>query len=263
MKRLLFLAAFWPSLLLAGAFPDTSSPGGGGGGGGIEASDNTSFTGTNTFQSSTTFNGTVALSSGIVLGGSAGSSGEVLTSGGAGAVPTWGAGTATYTLLASSTIAGATGVFDFTSISQAYDHLIVEVYGRSSIDTESAIVIAYNNDTTAGNYISRTIYHQGGAVSTTGGTARLVGYAPRSSTSSYNRTVLLINIYNYTETAYSKTAKLEADAFYDDSTVLDFRGMLVWQGATQPAPAINRITISITGGAFTTGSKANLIGVNY
>lgn len=193
-------------------------------------------------------------------GGGSGTTGATGATGAAGADGT--SSTQTYTVIASSTIGGAGGgTFDFTSIPSTYQELILEVYGRSTISSESDMQVSYNNDTTAGDYISRSLYHSSGGVSHLETLTRFVTYITVSSASSYQRSYVKLSIPDYAQTAYTKTGMVEGDAMDSDANVYDIRGCLLWVGPTQPAPAINRITVTITGGLFAQGSKAILTGV--
>lgn len=166
------------------------------------------------------------------------------------------------TQLVSTTLGGA-GTFDATSISGAYNDLIVVLVARDSTASGTTTpVVTVNNDTGANYYNERFTVNSTTAVSgaeSAGGTAlgciRLSG---SSATANLFASVEIV-IPGYASTTWTKT--LHTRSAY--ASALSAGGMNIMQAAAfwNSTAAINRITITGSAGAnLATGSMLRIYG---
>jgi hypothetical protein len=154
--------------------------------------------------------------------------------------------------------------FDFQSIPQTYQHLKIIVIGR--IDTaalEATLQMRFNNDSSA-------IYNrQRGLASNTTASANAVtnqtemdvGLVTGASGSANHASICEIVILNYANTTFYKSAQ-NLMAHIPNTTVGDF-DIGLFGGVWKDVSAIDQVTIfNSAGGAFITGSRATLYGLN-
>lgn len=256
MKKLLFAIAFIPALSFAGAFTGGSSGSGGGTGSGIQASDNTTFTGINTFNSSTTFNGTIAISSGLVLGGSAGTSGQVLTSSGSGHVPVWttasGGGNYTYTKISDTTLVGAS-TFSYVSIPATYDEIMIKMQLRSDNDANNDVLLKLN-----GSAGPSAITYGGAVPSGATFTDGTVGYITYPSAAANSFMDVTLNVPFYT----SSHLKNAFTRWGGENATTDSQGIGVF--TLNSTAVITSISLSPSSTAqFVAGSRFIVYGITY
>jgi hypothetical protein len=166
-----------------------------------------------------------------------------------------------WTLLATTTL-GSAGTFDFTSISSAYNDLIVVLTARDATATSATTPEMTFNADTAGNYYSQRITGSGSSVSTaeslTTASFPLGGVPAASADANFFGSVEVV-IYGYAATTWVKT--VQAFAHYPtfaSSTGFTFR---TTAGIWKSTAAINRITIKGGSGAnFVTGSRCRIYG---
>jgi hypothetical protein len=159
--------------------------------------------------------------------------------------------TATYEMIATTTLGSAAGDVTFTSISSAYTDLIIVTSIRGSVAQNQNL--RFNNDT-ASNY-SNTYFEGDG----TG-----VASGRRSSQTSivdfgYLRTAAstfasgIIQVMNYSNTTTYKTALSRAD--------LATLGTQAAVGLWRSTSAINRVDLVCGGGSYQAGSTFTIYGI--
>lgn len=160
---------------------------------------------------------------------------------------------------------GSAGVFDSnnadtqgrTGITGDYDDLIIELIdAKADVGSAQGVLLAFNNDTTAGNYQSYAMY--GGSSAGTYMTSGSRSFGSISGDTSY-RTHIRLELPNYKGTSYYKTGyRKSADARSSSSAFVD-AGALTWRSSA----AVSRVALSVDNANvnFATGTKLRIIGV--
>jgi hypothetical protein len=153
--------------------------------------------------------------------------------------------TATYTPIASITLAATASSVVFSGLPQTFRDLILVVNG-SATDTVN-ILRSFNSDTTAGNYSWVQMRGDGSTTSSGATTGREI------STVTTDRFVTKIQIFDYAQTDKHKTALTR-----DDISSFHARA---WATRWANTSAITSLTLSLASANFTTGSTFNLYGI--
>lgn len=156
---------------------------------------------------------------------------------------------------------GASSI-DFTSIPATYTDLVIKLSGRSSrVNSEDYLKVAFNSDTTNGNYTGRFLYGTGSGTGsetfTSAGTDRFVGNSNGTTTTSNTFSNLEVYIPNYagsTSKSYATDSVLENNATSAPIQLIAGR----WSGTS----AITSISIATAFGSFVQYSTATLYGVS-
>jgi len=163
--------------------------------------------------------------------------------------------------LHNETLSGS-GIFDVSSISQDYDHLIIRLISRSDVVATSDIVYMYfNNDTTSSNYHHQHIAAYDGANSGNNEAANaFISQCTSASApaNSFGGTNIVIALYTNVNT--NKIAINNWGHYYDTQAANASSGVMTWLSTS----AINRITIQPDGYStdnFIAGSWLQIIGV--
>jgi len=158
-----------------------------------------------------------------------------------------------------STLSGS-GNFDVSSISQAYDHLVIYLVARSSVEAENdRIRIFLNNDTTATNYRYVTLNTKTGAAAARGsGDEPDLYYVPAATSTDDNGYLNIVDIPLY---ASDKRKQIFSRMGMSNLT---YEWVAITTVGWESTAAINRITIQPDGyptDAFAIGSFLQIIGV--
>lgn len=159
----------------------------------------------------------------------------------------------TYTLIASSTVTGATASsIDFSNIPQTYTDLVVKLSVRPN--SADSIAIKFNNSTTG--YSSKNLEGSGTSVSfgSSPASGRYINYALLTTDSTF--TSGEVYIPNYTSSNYKSA---QADAVGEANATLaytDFNAIL-WSNTA----AINQITLYFVSQSLVQYSTAYLYGI--
>lgn len=193
----------------------------------------------------------------------AGTSGQALVTGGASANPSWsavgsGSGGA-LTLISSQSLASASSV-TFSSLG-SYSHLELYFTGRSdAAGTPVTVIVQFNGDS-GSNYGLQEA--QDSNTSVTAGTnanstSLVFGFAAGSGATSGCAGYGKATIHNYTDTNLWKTVDIQCG--YQTGTAAGSALHRVASGFWQSTAAIGNMTVSISSGNGTAGSKAWLYG---
>lgn len=148
------------------------------------------------------------------------------------------------------------GVFDFPSLSQSYNHLIIEAILRSDAGgtTSEGVNLSLNGDTTDGNYISKRILIQSdGSSYHTYGADRNVPMATRDGEAAGRFGVVCLKIPDYTEAFIKEIQGI--------LNTRKFSGLVMaeWHSLS----AVNRVQIDpFNGTNFKAGSLVRIYGEN-
>lgn len=115
--------------------------------------------------------------------------------------------TPTYVPLANAVLTSDTMQIDFTSIDQSYRDLVIIIEGY--VTTRTSQVLVFNADTTNSNYYYS--YGYGNGSSNFAGKAASYLTNEVFENSSTNRSVMRIEIFDYTATDKHKSALIRAD----------------------------------------------------
>lgn len=147
---------------------------------------------------------------------------------------------------------------EFANIPQNYRDLRIEIVARSSqASAQEQVLLQYNGDTTAANYISEAVASQttvtaSAAVTTAPGAS--VAYVGGTSSTASRPGSVTVSIPNYTGTTFYKGAHsfggAQLSAWY----------LAVWSSIWLNTAAITSIKLALTNGSFTAGSVARLYG---
>lgn len=169
----------------------------------------------------------------------------------------------TKTLLYDNILSADGAGWDFSGISQGYDHLKLEVMARSMVAAvNSGIAIALNNDTTDANY--RKVSHRGsdGSGHTTyGANDRIILLAPGTTAADANQwmyaTELDIPWYTGNKIKYAQSNVLLNWSAIGGSSMEEWNIALQWNSTA----AINRVALSGYAGSLKAGSRLRIWGV--
>ena len=161
----------------------------------------------------------------------------------------------------SDTTLSGTGTFDLTSIPQTYTHLIVQgiLQPNNAVGADPRVRMAFNADTTWGNYTGARTYWGSGAGSGAEGAGAIGPITAAAGIVANLGTYIWIWIPWYRSTAFKKVAWSKSVVFYAaGSYVQEFYS--VW--ATYNT-AISRITLDVNeaGNQFAIGSRVTLHGI--
>lgn len=164
-----------------------------------------------------------------------------------------------YDNIASGTIAS----WDVSSISQAYDHLMLVVFGRTDAGVaDQEARIRFNNDSTAIYDSQRGLHYStslGGSEELAATGAR-IGWFPGTSATADLAASLDLVIPHYTGTVFKKAYQGQNIAPQGQSTnTVQLNGI---GGVWRSTAAINRITIYPNAGNWITGSRLTIYGIS-
>jgi hypothetical protein len=182
---------------------------------------------------------------------------------------TGGGGSGNFTLICDDLLSGSQASFDTNTIlggniSGAYKHLKLYVYGRSdNADTNEALYMNFNNDSTAAHYdIASFTFSGGGTTSSTGGTDSKItmGNIPAANAPASYFSQTEVTIANYADTTGFKSTHglggLERGTTAANSFVVFNAGL--WLSTA----AVNRIAVVPQAGNFVAGSRFTLYGLS-
>ena len=196
-----------------------------------------------------------------------GTSGHVLTSNGVGVAPTFqaaaGGGTGAMTVLVGPTTLGSTSAtIDLTSISAAYQDLVLIVSARG--DTAAAAVdvnVRFNGDTGSNYSYNMDVIGTGGASTVTSNDAQtdvgLVTAMPGSTATANYHAAIMIEIIDYTNTGKTRQGYARASNITSNLQMRSTEAYFAWMNT---ANAINQITLTPSAGNFDTGTVYTLYG---
>lgn len=161
---------------------------------------------------------------------------------------------------------GAAGRFDVSSISSAYDDLLIKLMVRTDVaSTLDTLVILFNNDTTTTNYHRQHHLVSNGATHSVGeGADNFIGPAPGATAPTNSFAYFDIYVPEYSNTVSLKAARGFSQSLTVAGGIWAGDYAVSWEdgGAT----AINRITIQPDGYAtdeFLANSRMRIIGIKY
>jgi len=164
----------------------------------------------------------------------------------------------TMTLIASSTIGsgGATSI-DFSSIPATYTDICIKISARTD-NGDGAVLVWFNNDTTASNYLKIRLLGEGtsGASSSSASDSKMLFVDSTGQTASTfgNSEIYIPNYLSSNQKSVSVDSVIENNGNYTVDGL--FAGK--WSGTS----AINRVTIAAQTGSFVQYSTAYLYGIN-
>ena len=143
----------------------------------------------------------------------------------------------------------------FSSIPQTYNDLIVKYSARNN-SANGTLLVKYNNDGTAGNYVYRQIYGDGSAVYADAQSDMFFGTVPRSTytASTFGNGEIYIPNYN---SSSQKSATTDSVSENNATTSIASLWTRQWTGT---AP-IDSITLYLYTGSFVQYSTATLYGI--
>jgi len=166
--------------------------------------------------------------------------------------------TNSYESIATSTVgSGGTSYIEFTSIGSGYKHLQLR-YIAMFTDGAAEFELAFNSDTTAGNYARHFLYGDGssaGAGAATGSNTRSILYTRNSSSNTVGASVL--DILDYGSTSKNKTLRaLNGQDYNGSGSVALISGL--WMNSSN---AITSIKLQPTAGTIREYSTFALYGI--
>jgi len=155
----------------------------------------------------------------------------------------------TYTPIATTTLSSAVSSVDFTSIPSTYTDLVIIMQAKHSA-TNTGVAMGYNSDTGT-NYSLTAISGNGTSASSFRNTS--VSPANIADIDNSNFNAVVINVMNYANSTTYKTAisKSAAPSTYVTSYCS------LWRNTA----AITKVTLSVAGGNFVSGSTFTLYGI--
>lgn len=160
----------------------------------------------------------------------------------------------TYVALAANTLSSPATSVTFSAISGAYTDLVIVVDGSASSSGFDA-TIQFNEDT-GSNYSSTAVYGTGYAAQSSRVANNTFIWGDRNSTfrsSATSRTILKINIMNYSNTTTYKTTLGRADSALDGAEAI--------VGLWRSTAAITSVNVGGAGNNFSTGTTFTLYGI--
>jgi hypothetical protein len=163
---------------------------------------------------------------------------------------------ADFELIATAAGTGASRVIDFTGIAATYKHLQIRYTAKN--DTANANMAITLNNVTTTSYASHAVTADGSSVTSTNASSAtsvlLTGGCDDNSTAN-SFVGAVIDIADYTNTSKNTTLK----AFY--GRVGGTRRVSLLTGFINSTALINQVTITGSGGNFTTASRFSLYGI--
>lgn len=158
--------------------------------------------------------------------------------------------TPTYVPLANTVLTGDALDVSFSNIDQSYRDLVIVVEGY--VTTRTSQVLTFNGDTTYTNYHYVYMLGNGSSPSTSSGNSYITNEVFENS--STNRTVMRIEIFDYTATDKHKAALIRADNAYPNGSELRaYR----WANTS----AISSLSLTPTGSSWGTGTSFTMYGI--
>lgn len=163
---------------------------------------------------------------------------------------------ATYTLISSVTVgAGGASSIDFTSIPATYTDLVLKWSSRGTAATNyDQVYIKFNNSTANLSYVR--LYGNGTSAASTSGTDGYIGAGQGTGSTASTFDNGEVYIPNYTG---SNNKSFSVDEVNENNATAAFT--FLQAGLWSNTAAINRITLTPTGGTFVQYSTAYLYGV--
>ena len=158
--------------------------------------------------------------------------------------------TPTYTPLANLTLSSAAASVTFSSISQAYRDLVLVVEGWVTARTTQLITL--NADTTDANYSSVYAYGSGASATSSSGANRWTNEVFENS--STNRSILKLQLMDYSATDKHKTILIRADNAYPNG--VEMRAMR-WANTA----AVTTIALTASGTTWGANTSFALYGI--
>ncbi len=163
----------------------------------------------------------------------------------------------TYTLIKTYTLSSNAATIDFTSIPNTYTDICLRYSLRTNATFSSSgyyFSFSFNGLTT--NLNSRIVFGQGSSASSANYTTDVFGWCVPSdwTASSFSNSELYIPNY-----AGSNYKSMSIDQTVDTTSSLTYT--ILQAGLWSSSAAINRITLTPTGGSFVTYSTASLYGI--
>jgi hypothetical protein len=155
--------------------------------------------------------------------------------------------TPTYTALANITLGGPSASVTFASIPSSYRDLVI-VFNGGVISGDHNLVVAFNSDTTSGNYTGRSMSGTGSAASTSGVVRLLNDFGYLQA----NQAVIITQIMDYSATDKHKMYLSRSNNAANGVAGLGAR----WANTA----AITSIALT-SGANFATGTTFSLYGV--
>jgi hypothetical protein len=166
--------------------------------------------------------------------------------------------TNSYESIATVTVgSGGTSNIEFTSIGSGYKHLQIR-YIAMFTDGAAEFEIAFNSDTTAGNYARHYLYGDGssaGAGASTGSNTRSILYTRNSSSTTPAASV--VDVLDYGSTSKNKTLRALIGGDYNGSGAVALNSLL-WMNSSN---AITSIKLQPTAGTIREYSSFALYGI--
>lgn len=170
---------------------------------------------------------------------------------------------ATYERITGTVLGSSTGTIDFTSIPATYDDLILKFFLRDNRNTAyvNNIRIKFNNDST-GPYAEINMANNATTTEANSNSysASFFEYIYATSDYAYANIFTSYEMYipQYANTSYNKTLLIDGSNIVQDSN----SHTILWGGTWANTSAINRITITSTGGyTFTANSRVDIYGI--
>ena len=162
----------------------------------------------------------------------------------------------TMTKLATVTVgSGGSSSIDFTNIPQTYTDLVIKYSGRND-SNNGTLLVKYNNDGVASNYLYIQVYGDGSAVNNDTQADLFFGVVTRSTFTASTFSSGEIYIPNYTSSNYKSVT---TDSVSENNSTSVITSM--WAGIWKNTAPISRITLSLYTGAFVQHSTATLYGI--
>lgn len=161
-------------------------------------------------------------------------------------------------VLISDTVLGDNGSFDIQNISQDYKDLLVIFDGHCTNDVARFVFLAFNNDTTWGNYRSVQVSTNGTTYTTQAQSYPIIVDCVKSSLNPVISSCKVL-IPNYSGSTHQKTAICEGLFATSTTNILADNWGMRWLNAN----AISRITVTAEGGndTFAAGSRLTIYGL--
>lgn len=152
---------------------------------------------------------------------------------------------------------GGSSTNTFSSIPQTYKHLQLRISGRD-VGGNGEFAMYLNNDTTSTNYWSHYMYGDGASQYAGNSNQQLRPSMPYSSITASVFSVIIIDIFDYTDT--NKKKEMRMFSGYDSAGGTGFAGITecLWNNTS----AVNRIDCNVIGGTnWASGSVLALYGI--
>lgn len=163
----------------------------------------------------------------------------------------------TYTLIKTYTLASSAATIDFTSIPSTYTDICLKYSLRTNAAfSSSGYYFSFSFNGSTSNLSSKILFGQGSAVSSANYTTDIFGWCVPSdwTSSSFSNSELYIS--NYSGSSYKS---MSGDQTVDTTSSLTYT--ILQAGLWSNTAAINRITLTPTGGSFVQYSTASLYGI--